>query len=81
LAQGGTIAIRAEVVDAGWRLTVSNPTGSACRADGMGLGLANLRQRLALLCAGADLAIRQLDGSFEVSLVFAGGAHARDVGR
>ena len=70
LDEGGTIAVAA-VLRAGWlHLSVSNPVAiDAPRERGLGLGLHNIRQRLAVIYADqARISTRREDDRFEVEI-------------
>jgi hypothetical protein len=59
LPQGGELAIQARLSDSVLHLSVTNPTAKASSADRPGVGLANARERLRLLCG--DGAVLDLD--------------------
>ena len=69
LVQGGTVRIAARCSGGRLRLTVENPAGAGPAPGGSGLGLANVRQRLAGLYGDdAGLDARLADGAFRVEL-------------
>lgn len=68
--EGGTIEVAA-VLRSGWlHLSVANPVAAdAPRERGQGLGLQNIRQRLAVIYGDqARMHLRQQDGRFEVEI-------------
>lgn len=66
LVDGGTVSIDAAVTDGRLRIRVANPVDPDRPASrGEGIGLANVRGRLAATSAGATLTAREADGVFE----------------
>ena len=69
--EGGRLSLRAQPLDAGWRLEVENSVGRGLAEHRGGHGLANLRERLALTRGDdAGLQLMQDNGRFLVRMEF-----------
>ena len=72
LEEGGTVAVSATATDGWLRLAMSNPvapSGARPGPPGRGLGLANIRERLAVLYGSrAHLEARRSEGHFHIEL-------------